>query len=804
MEKTGLPQTNSSLICIVRQPTGSKGIFLGEHPLHYSTPVLMAQLSISAILTSTFQYFLLPFGETTFTCQTLTGLILGPSGLGKIKDLWSMLFPKVSFYIGDTISFFGLTFFLFLVGVKMDITIVAKSGKKAIAIGLCNFFVPLVLNECLALFLMNSFPMDPILHGSISWVATFQSISSFYVINGVLTDLKLLNSEMGRLATSASMISGLCTWIWCAIIFTSRQNYMLGKPNTTVAVMILALGMIFLISYVLRPIMLWMARRTGDEKAVSESYISAVLIMLLCCSMMGEAIGQHFMFGPMVLGLAVPEGPPLGSALVTKLEAFVSLILLPLFFVVNLVSVDVFNMEPNRLQILWTMTSFGFIWKMMATIVPSLYCQMKLNDAVALALILSVQGITDILILNWASHLDFLDSDTYNVMVVSILIFTSAVTPIIKIIYKPYRRYVARHRRTVEHAAKSVGELRMLACLYNQDHTPLIINLLEASAPTNKNPICLFVVHLIELVGRAAPVLVSHRKGKFVSSSSYCPQISYSEHIIRAFRIYEDNSEQSVAISPFTAISPFATMHDEICSLSLDKKVSMIILPFHRSWNLQDTMENNENSIQEVNRRVLELAPCSVAILVDRGRLGGGIGSTFNLAIIFLGGKDDREALAFGIRMSKHPKVRLSVVNLIDSGKDGKRMSPDSDRDSIVMERFKANEKDRCRYKEELVGDSVDIISAMRTFEKDFDMIMVGRDQNCDTRLLIGLAQWSEAPELGYLGDMLSSVDSSCKASVLVVQQQSPVKGILNEDMDSPKSCAVVDMPFVWSNMYKS
>jgi hypothetical protein len=36
----------------------------------------------------------------------------------------------------------------------------------------------------------------------------------------------------------------------------------------------------------------------------------------------------------------------------------------------------------------------------------------------------------------------------------------------------------------------------------------------------------------------------------------------------------------------------------------------------------------------------------------------------------------------------------------------------------------------------------------------------------------MGLTEWNEFPELGFLGDVLASSDSQCQVSVLVVQQQ--------------------------------
>lgn len=105
-----------------------------------------------------------------------------------------------------------------------------------------------------------------------------------------------------------------------------------------------------------------------------------------------------------------------------------------------------------------------------------------------------------------------------------------------------------------------------------------------------------------------------------------------------------------------------------------DKRVTMIILPFHKQWRGEgdETEENVGHEWRGVNQRVLKNAPCSVAVLVDRG-FGSGAqtpGPTTSVAqrvcIIFFGGPDDREALELGGRMVEHPAVKVTVIRFVE------------------------------------------------------------------------------------------------------------------------------------------
>lgn len=113
----------------------------------------------------------------------------------------------------------------------------------------------------------------------------------------------------------------------------------------------------------------------------------------------------------------------------------------------------------------------------------------------------------------------------------------------------------------------------------------------------------------------------------------------------------------------------------------------MIVMPFHKQWKIEADEDNEghevvvlENAGHEwrgVNQRVLKNAPCSVAVLVDRGY---GIGPQTNLGskdatmaqricIVFFGGPDDREALELGNKMAEHPAVAVTIVRFVE--KDG-------------------------------------------------------------------------------------------------------------------------------------
>lgn len=727
------------------------------------------------------------------------GFVLGPTFWGDQNPLLKALYPIKSFYVNETFALFGCLLFLFVTGAKMDLGMVRRTGKKAVAIGILTFLVPLVLNLIVANILSSKMEMEPNLQKALFIIAVHQSSSTFHVIVCLLADLKLLNSELGQLASSSSMISGACSWVMAIWIFTTRQS-ILGTYDSLIW-MFFSLGfMLILIVLLLRPIMTWMIDNTPEGKPIKEGYVVSIFVMLLGCVFFSEFIGQHIMFGAIALGMAVPDGPPLGAAVVAKLESFSSSILLPSYFVFTLSGVNVLSMHSRTVTVVCIFGLTSHIGKILGAMLPSLYCKMPPMDAFSLGLIMSSQGITDVLLLQhslflfvrtsslittinvsmlvFCGHaftclcfllLQLIDNQIYSIMILAMVVLSGIFTPIIKLLYNPSKQYSSCNKRTIQHSSPD-AEFRMLVCIYHQDSTPSMKSLLEVSNPTARSPICCYVVHLTELAGRLSPLLVYHKPDKREDFHSHC-----SSHIINAFRLYEEHSNGHVMVNLFTAISPYATIHEEVCRLALEKRTSLVIIPFHKQWRFHGLQEFAE--LRSVNRHILAKAPCSIGILIDRGTLGGSSitnsNSLYNIGIIFVHGRDDREALAYAMRMAGHPNVGITVIHLINPGQQSKN-SLDMELDREIIDEFRGATfgKKHHFYKKEVLEDSIELVRVIRSLENSYDLILVGRHHESHSPMFMGLSDWNEFPELGFIGDMLAASDSCCEVSVLVVQQQ--------------------------------
>lgn len=350
---------------------------------------------------------------------------------------------------------------------------------------------------------------------------------------------------------------------------------------------------------------------------------------------------------------------------------------------------------------------------------------------------------------------------------------TGTCTALISILYDPTRPYMVNKRRTIQHTSPE-NEVRIVLCMHDLESVDGLIKLVEVSNPTVSSPFSIFALHLIELVGRAAPLFIDHEEQELPS------KYRSSEAILGALKLYQESQNAYLKLRTFTAVSPKKTMYQDICKLALECKATLVILPFHKEHLDVGGAEVVLAGVRSVNSHVLAHSPCSVGILVDKGNFQRAVpaipteNSVHHLVLLFLGGADAREALVFADRMAGNRSISLTVVRFLSYNFNGDDEMEKKLDDGLVTWFWVKNEKnDRVVYREVVVRDGDETIAAIQAMNEDsYDLWIVGRKHGINPVLLEGLTNWSENQELGVIGDYLTSVDFGSSASVLVMQQQ--------------------------------
>ncbi|GAU34311.1 hypothetical protein TSUD_20170 [Trifolium subterraneum] len=595
----------------------------------------------------------------------------------------------------------------------MDLTMITRTGRKAWTIAFCSFVIPTFFGLIASYGFLEhwKYYLGEYEAKNLPVVVIGQSGCYFAVIASLLSDLEILNSELGRLALSTalvmdafnSIVSGIGTAAISSLKTDSHDDGSGKGPAAALLTILYYLCFLVLTPLLLRPIMKWFVRNTPEGRPAKKLYTSIVFILALAVGMLGVVANQSVLAGLLVLGLIVPEGPPLGTEMIKQLELFSTWFLCPIF-----------------------VTS----------------CAMKL-----------------------------MSNGSLSIMTVNVFVMGTMAHIGVKFLYDPSRKYAGYQKRNIMNL-KPNSDLRIVSCIHKPSHIIPIKNVIDICSHTSSNPLVVHVLHLMELVGRSSPIFISHRLQESVDSGHR----TFSEDVIVTFDLFEHDNAGTVSVSTYTAVSPPCSMHDDICYLALDKLASIIILPFHLRWLEDGSIESADENIRSLNTKVLEIAPCSVAIMVNRECSSSinYINNTKQIAMIFIGGPDDREALCFAKRTIKDDTYHLVVYHLVSTINNDDFTNWDVMLDHELLKGVNGvyGSIDNVTYEKVGVENTSDTATFISDIANQHDLIIVGRRNGEKSSQTQALENWIEYPELGVIGDLLASPDTNTKASILVVQQQ--------------------------------
>ncbi|KAE8665319.1 putative Cation/H+ exchanger 4 [Hibiscus syriacus] len=679
--------------------------------LDYSAPRVELQMILTFVLTQAIHFVLKRLRIPIFISQILAGIMLGPTVFRHDDPLITMSENSVS--ILGTVASFGYLFFLFLAGVKMDFSMTYRSGKKALCIGILTVLVP----SLVCLFMAHSAPEERQRYRprDVYVLAVAHSTISFPVIHSLLSGLKLLNSELGRLGLSSALIGNMLSLL---LLTVSQGVIAAHRKGLERAIEHLRGAIVFIVVLVFcfRPLMKWMVRKMAAGGKINSVCLYAAILSFMVAHTVTSTLQIMTPFGPFLTGLAIQDGPPLGSALVEK-------------------------MEPPLRQAPSTYRCCGFDCQIWSLLPVSFFWKIPTRDALAFAFIMISKGVVEMAIYSNMYDRGVITAPIFAYMTLIIIVVASIVPMLVKALYDPSRKYASFHKRSIMHC-KYNEELRMLSCVHVPANVNSIIDILSTS--TKESPIALHVLHLIKLSGRATPLFISHDKNQNTLSNDY-----YSENVVLSFKRFERDNWGAVSVKAYTAVTP----------------TNMII-------------ESDNQTIRSLNYSMLEKAPCSIGILVEgRRRLNrynsqpsSNSSSSYNIAVIFLGGKDDQEALALGLRMSENKNVQLTIIHLT-SGNMILADDTETMEDEIMLRNVKENIP--CiTHIEKQVSDGPETLDFLRFIVDNYQLFIVGRRYKREDPQTMGLHEWTEFQEIGIIGDLLSSADFGGNNSVLIVQNQ--------------------------------
>jgi Kef-type K+ transport system membrane component KefB len=260
-----------------------------------------------------------------------------------LPELHQLLFPadSIQWAMLDTVAWLGVLFLLLDTGLEVDFSIAWRRRGNALIVAVSDIILPILIVFAIFIWMPDRYFAKPEQRWLVSlFVATVLTISELPATARVLSDLRLLKSEMGYLILSALTANDIIGWVLFTILlgmFTTTQ-VALGPIALVVAGTIgfAALAM-SLGRYLSIKGFAYLKTRNLPEPGTSLT-ITVLLGLLFGC--ITQWMGIHALFGFFLAGIVVGEAKAVSEQTRNVISQMVHTLFVPIFFTTIGLKVD--------------------------------------------------------------------------------------------------------------------------------------------------------------------------------------------------------------------------------------------------------------------------------------------------------------------------------------------------------------------------------------------------------------------------------------------------------------------------------
>ncbi|HLZ63924.1 MAG TPA: cation:proton antiporter [Ktedonosporobacter sp.] len=379
-------------------------------------------------------------GQPQVVGEMIAGVVMGPSLFGLLlPGLQQQLFPKgAPMGILYASSQVGLVLYMFLIGVEFDTDLIRRRLRSAVSVSLAGIVTPLMLGGLLALLLIKQpglFGHEVSVGQAVFFLGAAICITAFPMLARIIVERGLAGTSLGTLALAAGSIDDAAAWcILAGVLAVFKQNVWIAVfavvGGIAYAVITLVIG---------RPLLRHLGRIAEHQEGIRGPMMAFILMLVMLCAWITDAVGIYAIFGGFILGIAMPRGF-FAKQLKKTLEPIVTNFMLPLFFIYSGLNTSLGLVNS---WLLWGITLLVFLaalfGKGVACWLAALLNREPQREALAIGSLMNARGLMELILLNVGLQAGIITPTLFTMLVLMAIVTTLMASPIFELVYGRHR-----------------------------------------------------------------------------------------------------------------------------------------------------------------------------------------------------------------------------------------------------------------------------------------------------------------------------------------------------------------------------
>lgn len=370
-------------------------------------------------------------GQPRVLGQIVAGISLGTSLLGRLPGhLSTRLFPPAVLPSLTVLAQVAVVIFMFSVGYELDWQSLRRGRQAAPLTAAAALLVPMMAGSGTVLIAKSGYAalgQRNFSHAFVLFMGVAMSITALPVLAAIVRERGLAGSIAGITATAAASMMDVLAWLLLAVAVVG-SGHKPGLPWPVKLLLVSAFILVMLLA--VRPALRWWMSRPSSQLS---GPLPLALALALGSGWVTAALGLQPVFGGFLAGLTMPrmEGRP--DAEVLRPMEEVGGLLLPLFFVVIGLSLNISQLNGVAFAILALVCMLAFTSKTVPAYLCSRLGGLRPRDAGAVAVLVNTRGLTELIALNIGLSAGLIGQRLFSVLVLMALIMTALTGPLLSL-----------------------------------------------------------------------------------------------------------------------------------------------------------------------------------------------------------------------------------------------------------------------------------------------------------------------------------------------------------------------------------